>query len=338
MCSDQQVFFDRSENGDIVGVYYSGDPEWLLKQAAPESRLDQIKTLKSVELNNCRVTAEELKYIATLSSVVSLKLGDLENELELEGASLASLRGMLQLESLEVNETGLDAKHFRFISELPSLKTLKIGYETTDEHVEVFQKCPALQELRMVGHVSDQCSSAIVGMHLLNTLDISSDSITDHFLEQIRDHRNIKKLVLRSERMTSNAVASVSRMKQLESVDLGIRIDGIAFRELCELKNLRELSITFAGDPKSSFQKIENLANLESLSLSGITLSAQQWRHLEGLKMLKRLQVWQSELTQDSIQVLQTLPAIRYVHVSRTTTKDDFLRAQALLPNVEISQ
>lgn len=254
-----------------VDVAYAGSA--LEKHLQQKVERDDIHKFFKENVDNL-VDSEEIhpldQKLADLHGTVDL---DLKCN-DLSRVNLVPLT-RLPLESLEVPVTNLTSKGLIQLCEIQTLKVLDIS-KNLDLSVDSFKHLKNLKNLRFLSATScglsdehvlelSQCKS-LVEVHLsLNS------RLTHRSIQALSMMPNLETLHITGCRLKPEDLAALSRSRHLNDLKLdGMKIDDKNITPICELKELRRLSLNYTDVTSVGLKPLlSSLDQLEDLSLYG---------------------------------------------------------------------
>lgn len=335
---------DDAQKLEIIGIKYSGTPEWLVSQGDPRSQWHSLSSLKEVVLTHTTVTREEAKYIASLQTVIDLEITDtvfnrgaLEPLSKMKGLKSLSLEFASHGSSNSAHKAEIDDKFFAFLDGLTELEALTLSTKVEEETFNRISRLRQLSWLSLAGlaDVSADSASAISGLDQLENLLIHSIEDPTPLLNGLVDHRQLNQLWLETTKLDNLNLKSIATIKPLEQIYLRVsKIGSLSpFAELTNLRELRIISVEYAKC--DGFRFLENLPKLEILILAGGALPDFSIDYLRGHKQIREL-VISDQLDLDAISSLESLPNLKNVRTHNKIDSDWYREASKRLPEVEI--
>ena len=184
-------------------------------------------------------------------------------------------------------------------------------------------------------HAGNYSSPSEEALHRLRalgaTVDIGADGTAivlvmnrwtgaDADLAQVRLISNVRRVSLRSKRLTDDALLHLGGVDTLEDIDLiGPTFTSLSLRRLSNFSHLRKLSVGGEGFTEESLLLIGKLHNLRELRISGAlsdktSIAGSSLPALADLKHLKSLTL-PSGVTDETLELLPPLPALTYLRL-----------------------
>ena len=147
--------------------------------------------------------------------------------------------------------------------------------------------------MRLYGGVSDEGIKDLVKFSSLQTLYVTSSSLTDASAKELRKLPDLRHLQLDYNR--------------------GITNDGVA--ELAKIKTLRSLSLSDTGATDAGVRHLRNLPNLYYLNLRFLPITDVSLETVGNLKNLKYLNLHQTKVTDAGLRQLAGLQELTDLHL-----------------------
>lgn len=195
---EKGYFYTRSdEKGDVVHIHFMGPSKWLALQQAEDSKFHRFDQLRSLTLNQHKLSENEMRYVASLNRISELEIGLLPDEIEVPRGVLKPLQNLKTLESLRVSANGLSDDDFGFLGELDQLQDLAIDGDSklSDFLIWKLAKLENLKSLKLKGIFTDAAIASLV------------------------IHRNLTELYIDSPLMSSRSLKAVSLLPSLKTLN-----------------------------------------------------------------------------------------------------------------------
>ncbi|MCA9260565.1 MAG: carboxypeptidase regulatory-like domain-containing protein, partial [Planctomycetales bacterium] len=213
---------------------------------------------------------------------------------EVGDSILAHVRGLTQLQSLEMRNAKVTDWGVRQLVDTASLRELNLARaEVTDDGLE-----------------------AIAAIESLEELDVSGTQVGDAGLRRLSKHSGLKRLFMRDTRVTDAGLADVGRLRQLEELDItGCRIDDQGLAHLSELSNLARLDLYGCRVTDEGLAHLATMTQLRDLDLSGTLVGDQGMDVVAGFSDLEQLRISGSRITDAALGKLRRLQKLRVFYV-----------------------
>lgn len=194
--SEGYVYEVRDATGKIVEIEFLGDADWLAAQADRKSHFHLYPGLRSLSLQQHKITQGELSYVSTLKNVRRLTLGKYPDAVDIECGALTQLKSMEWLEELDVHANTSKSKDWSFLSELESLRALRVGPLFDERGLKNVSGLEWLESLDLCGDLSDESASVISELPRLKYLRIVSPRISEEFLKMLEEAAGLRSLIV----------------------------------------------------------------------------------------------------------------------------------------------
>lgn len=216
------------------------------------------------------------------------------------------------------------------LAALPNLESIKgISYLSAEgmKTLTTFRnlKClgVALKD-RGQGYYGPTGVSHLAGLASLEELYISSgDAFSDADLACLEPLGRLRDLFISGQNVTDRGLASIGKLKQLESLNLGCSVTCSGLNQLKGLSNLRSLQVSARGnaaktDPADELMlDLSGLKKMKDMNLSGLPLQDSDLAFIEHLPLLENLNIYTNSLTGAFLRHLRKLPELNHLYVSR---------------------
>ena len=289
-------------------------------------KISQLSNLKELHLNIYSCSDNFLKKLGALSKLQKLELrftdystsGENKLNENLDGSGLACFRNSSALEELSVVGLPLNDKLLEAVSEISSLKSLRIS--SSDEialaKLTFINKLKNLEQLNLdwprVGMITFLGASDSLS-HLKN-LNLHDQNIDDKQLSILKKFPSLEQLDLSNNKLTGKSLDILKGLKNLANLNLSHNPIGDAELLKHSLTNqrLKMLNLASTDIKGSSLSTLSNLPCLLTLDLSGNNLEDEGLANLE-TKSLEELSVNDTYITERGIANLDRRTALKYV-------------------------
>ena len=264
--------------------------------------LSNLSNLKSLQITDTNISADELQIIGCLTALESLTLN---------GCSLSTTAGLQGLTSLQYLDLGNNA--IRNISALSSMTELKelIMNRNALQDLSPLSSCTVLTKLD-ISHNSVSSISPVAGIPMLSYLDISYNQLAD--ISQLSGVKSLTEL-----RCSNNTIADISSLAACTALTyLDVSNNSITSVEAVSTIN----SITHLNFSHNQVAELPVWSS--SSNLVTIDGSYNQISDLSGLKDLQCVNNILMDYNENikSIDVLSGCPTLIQVNVYGTKVKD----------------
>jgi len=292
----------------LVGTRYDDEALQFAANRFPE--------VFQLRLERCDVTPAGLQALKRWRQLSSVQLVGLK----LDGASLAALDGLVELQTLEIEQcSAIDDLALRQFPSLPQLRVLNL--ETTGA---------GARGLRGLAQLSQ-----------LQNLNLVDEELTDEGLLSFPVLPRLKLLSLRSPRLKGRFLKRLADLPELSVLEtIGSPIDDEGLQSLPEGTGLRGLFLVGSRITGPGLEALSRLSALDDLSLAEAPLSDSGVMHLPDLPQLLAFNLSETAITTQSFSLLQQrCPELKtlLVSVSDRLTQADLDTWEAAHPRwVEI--
>ncbi|MFT3706087.1 MAG: hypothetical protein QM817_00335 [Archangium sp.] len=227
-------------------------------------------------------------------------------------ADLAKLKGISGLREVTLDkESATDANVAELAKQVPGLKTLKLWGNVTDAAMADVAKFTALEELSLQGSkVTDAGMANVAKCPKLARLTLSKTAVTENGLESLKG-AGLTNLVFDGLAGTKKAMAAIASMPKLKVLQLQFATTNDEVGELAKAPALQE--ITLMASP-----------NFDDVGGA----------HLGKIKTLERLFIWNTKVTDKTMEAISGLP-LKTLYVSRTALTDKGMASLAKIKTLE---
>ncbi|MBL7188601.1 MAG: hypothetical protein ISS70_19935 [Phycisphaerae bacterium] len=253
-------------------------------------------------------------------------------------AGIAHLKDLKNLKKLDFAQAWLSPEGMRhgdvlarqLAANFPNLESIKgISFLSAEgmKTLTTFRnlKClhVALKDRRQ-GYYGPTGLSHLAGLGSLEELHISSEeSLSDADLACLEPLVRLRDLLILSRNVTDRGLASIGKLKQLESLHLSSPVTRSGLNQLNGLPNLHYLKVTAWGnaaetDPADELMlDLSGLKRMKDMSLSGLSLQDSDLAFLKHLPLLENLSIQpDSPLTGAFLRHLREPPGLNRLYVS----------------------
>lgn len=228
----QSLHIVRDKDETPVGADYAGGAEWLSSQKDPSSHLHRMKTLEGVRLYLHDITLPEIRYVASLTQVRELILGQAPEKVGMEPGVLAVVAQCRHIEMLSMCKSNLTNADCKTLSRMANLKALTIEGEDlcnakdphglTADAVDSLVKLESLELLEIRGDAgfTDQGVEKLAALPNLKSLELRSRHLTDKALEIVASRMKLTRVQLESPHFTESAIVKLRNSKLIEKVEI----------------------------------------------------------------------------------------------------------------------
>ncbi|MCH7558147.1 MAG: hypothetical protein IIB56_11915 [Planctomycetes bacterium] len=253
--------------------------------AAGVAHLNRLKNLKKLDFAQTWGGREGIRYGDALARQLAANFPNLES---IKGIRFLSAEGMKTLTT------------FR------NLKCLHVGLKD-----------------RRQGYYGPTGLSHLASLGSLEELSISSgDALFDADLACLEPLGRLRDLSFSGRNVTDRSVASIGKLKQLESLHLSCPVTRSGLNQLNGLSRLHYLKVSARGDAAKTdpadelMLDLSGLKKMKDMNLSVLSLQDSDLAFLEHLPLLENLMIQPDSLTGAFLRHLRELPELNRLYVS----------------------
>jgi Leucine-rich repeat (LRR) protein len=242
--------------------------------------------------------------------VLAVTVGRASRVLQLDPHGWQQLLAFRYLERLEVSgcnlQTNLDADFSRF-THLRRLAIVETPFSAAE--IRTLARLPQLEEAIFQKEQGiDGWLPSIGQLRHLRTLEIEGD-VSDRGVGSLAGLETVESLSLVSNRITSNVVPTLRKLKNLKALTLSrTEIDDEGLRQLAAIEGLKELHLTeSAGISDRGISFLVALGSLEGLTLESNRITSESASTLARLKNLRRLMLYKTRIDDEGLRRLAEL-------------------------------
>lgn len=269
------------------------------------SRMARLETL-ILSSNNSAIsvgmTNKGLKVLAQLPNLRRLDLA----YFELDHQGVKNLRALKSLTSLNLSHNSLEDKHLSNVAEITSLRELNLCYSrVTCAGLDHLAGLPQLERLN------------------LNWTRLGDTSPMWQSLRALQDCRALRHLDIGKTHLNARAIADLTRIPQLESLNLECnRIAYASLKHISHLRSLKHLNLdTNEGVNDKTLRTLQDLTGLESLSLNGASVSDDGLAVLRNFWNLRELNLLHLDITDNALSHLRDLRELESLYISNSNSR-----------------
>ena len=196
-----------------------------------------VENLQSLHISSARITDDAFDSISHAQNIRNLSIFKCE---DIHGAGLQKLEG-LNLESLNLFGTEVQAKHLASIAAIKNLRTLHLyGKQIDDDNIDFLLQCRKIEILSFFD-TSIQCIAGHLIQELpLRKLTLSGSPFSDVGVTQLTACKQLEELSLDRTKVTNNGLLDLKGVQNLRRLVLGANSPA-------EAEHLRGLESEFAN-------------------------------------------------------------------------------------------
>jgi Leucine-rich repeat (LRR) protein len=312
-----------------------------VKSLQPIAGLIQLKTL---EMDATSFTDAEFHHLAGLTNLGFLDL-DLR---EASGAGLAHLKGLPKLSIMELHGGLLSEDSAKAISELTSIKTLRLGSlirRKNEKHLAAIGTMPNLESLSLTAsQLGPETFSAVSKLPKLRTLDLRDSQIDNRgfaFLAPCAatlTHLDMQYQTTVSDEGIKHIVAALPNL-EIITASKGSTCSAAALRELAKLPKLKQISWWVSGLKDKDYLLLADLPAIERITLNGTAITDDGLAAFSKCQTLQFLNLNGNAITDKGLPHLQSIPGLKEVNLKGTKVTPSGLAAfKQARPEVKVTQ
>ena len=304
------------------------------------------------------ISDRHIKYMEGLTQLKSLSLwgGTCSR---LTNASLASIGKLKNLEELHFIAAGprftpAGAAHLRSLKNLRKVAfSFMWGTPDGDEVVRHLAALPNLESIEGIRYVSAEGMKTLTTLRNLKCLHVGLkdrrqgyygptgvsylaslrsleelhfeggyDALSDADLVSLEPLSRLRDLLISGQNVTDRGLASIGKLKQLESLHLGCPVTPSGLNQLNGLSNLNYLKVSPRGNSgvrdsgDELMLDLSGLKKMKDMNLSGLPLQDSDLAFLKCLPLLENLMIQPDSLTGAALRHLRALPELNRLFVS----------------------
>lgn len=299
--------------------------------------LEGLTHLKSLTLwgaANPPLTDASLASIAKLDGLEELYFVRLDTRFT--AAGIAHLKNLKNLKTVDFGSQSIDDAGLRHLAGVPGLTAIKGGVQFTADTAGTLASSRDLKSLEV--RLADRDTrGAVASLSALTSLEelsifgpfepgraVSTPEITEN-LAGLEPLGRLKRLSLWNDELTDRDMASIGKLRQMESLHLAARtVTKRGLNQLNGLANLQTLSvksglgIAASGGVDEAPLNLSACANLKTAQLSGLSLQDADAVSLAGLRRLEWLNL-SGAFTEQTLLYLRDLCELRVLDIDGIT-------------------
>ena len=237
-------------------------------------------------------------------------------------AGIAHLKSLKNLKKVDFSGVRLDEAGLRHLAAMPSLTTLNGGLPLT---VATAPTLASLRNLRTLDVLlPDRTAPGVVpslfALTSLEELHFTSFAagvwLSDENLVGLASLSDLKRLSLWSSKLTDRCLTPVSKLQQLESLNLSADVSKQGLNQLNGLTHLQTLDVRPAPAPERHVGidevplRLSALTELRTLTLQGLALRDEDLASLAGMRHVQWL-VLEGTFTEGALQYLRDFSELK---------------------------
>jgi Leucine-rich repeat (LRR) protein len=276
-----------------------------------------LKTLRKLDLSFSLITDAGMERLKPLTGITDLNLFAVE---KITDTGLSYIRGWKKLERLNLHGTDVtDITMQQYVSEMPSLRSLDIGYTLVGNlGIEALASLPSIENLVIGGNKIDGGALHVLELlPKLAELDLSGKQnrngaiwtavVTDFDLKVIGGLKQLRSLNIAGLNISDLGVSQLKTITGLQSLDLSrTQVTNKVFDTLIQLQNLERLSLwRVKRIDDGAAAQIAGLKHVNTLDLSETAITDHALEQMAGMKQLRRLYLSGSKVTSAGLEAFR---------------------------------
>jgi len=265
-----------------------------------------------------RITDERLSLIEGLPDLTTLELG---RELGITDEGLIHLRGLKQLKTLYLYNTGVEGPGLRYLRRLTNLESITLhGTPLTDEGLSHLAALPQLKWLSLgATRISDDGIKHLTNLRSLLEASLSDTDITDAGLEHLKRISGLTSVELYRTRVTADGVAELQAA--LPKCKVSPAADDLRRTPV-------DIELWPEGDRPTATELTKRARDL------GLDFDAVSDANRPGQPIVS-VRLFNSDVSADSLlRVLAETPELETLNLRDLVVGDELLRNMPALPNL----
>lgn len=303
----------------ITFSQYRTDTDELL---AHLTKLNNLGSLRSIDLTDTYVTGEGLKHLAALPQVVQLIL----DETDLHDDDFAVLAAMPQIEELYLTHTPCTDRIFDHVAGMENLTHLGLyGTKVTDSGLAKLAELKSLRDLAVGdAEVTAAGLSALRDLPNLENVELSCEEIDDRTLGELAKIKGLKGLDLCDSLISNKGLHHLRELARLESLSLrNTEIDNAGLAHLRDLTTLKHLDISRTDVTDAGLAHLAKLAHLEELLIEHSQVGGEGLQYLAGMTRLRELSLYEGRATNEGLRHVGKLASLRKLNIKDGLVDND---------------
>lgn len=206
-----------------------------------------LRSLRVLDISDCRLSREDIRGIATLKKLESLQLGGVDEQVEWMAPSFAELPN---LEGLGLVNVTISPQSLRHVFGMRQISNLNLYGATLDLSVMTqLAESENLKSLRLGNtNIDDASLAAVTRLRQIRDLDLSETQITDDGIASLANCESLELLNLSQTKITDETMRYLSRLPELKLLDIShTSVTNLGLEILGESDSLQEYSLLTSG-------------------------------------------------------------------------------------------
>jgi CubicO group peptidase (beta-lactamase class C family)/Leucine-rich repeat (LRR) protein len=316
-----KIEVDRDGSGPVSRVSILGRQFRRVTRAGDEEELD--KVLSRVEERGATVVRQPNLPGPPVVAIYYNRSKATDGDLE-------PLKGLKQLENLQLFDSEITDAGLAHLAELHGLKTLELARtKITDAGLKHLE---GMAKLEMLGLISTPITDAglahLKGLTGLRRLHLSGARVTDGGLAHLKGLVNLQELYVSGPQITDAGLEHLGALRNLEKLEIsGSGVTGTGLVHLKGLVRFRELFLNRDPVTAAGLANLKGLVHLRTLYLDGAQVTDAGMAHLGGLSDLRVLWLGSTVITAAGLDHLKGLAHLQVLGLSDTKISDAVIGA-----------
>ena len=295
-----------------------------------------------VDLRDSEPTAEQLQQLTGLKKLKSLLL----NNAKMSDASLEPVGKLTALANLDLRGCSIGNDGLAHLTALTNLRALRLSGESgacsvDDAGLEHIGKLTGLKSLPLdFLWIGGEGLAKLAGLKQLEELYLAGTLVGDEDLVQLKHFPGLKKLrISKLSQITGAGLSEVAKLQHLENLDLSedssLADDDLAHLE--KLTTLTRLNLWRVPLTDAGAKHLAGLTNLQWLNLDNTQLTDAGIDSLQQMQRLTFLHLGSTAVSDAGMPKLAGLKSLEHLEVTRTAvTEKGVAELQKELPKTKI--
>jgi hypothetical protein len=283
------------------------------------------------------ISDEGMKSLAALTHLKEVYVPVRRREGFMDGSGLAHLKGLKELEYLELDNSDMADDALVHLKELTSLRSLNLSAtHVTGQGFVHLKGLKKLDTLMLSGSpVTDDGLKHLAGMTNLVTLTLYSTQITDDGLQHLKDLKKLHALHLGNTNLTGKGFSSLAGLTEVNTINLAnTQTTDEHLKHFAAMKNLQTLQLDGTPLTGTGLAALKD-APILSVTLYGAKLTDEGLKGVGQLKSVSELTLDQTPITDAGLSNLKGLTELRMLSVNQTKIDGTGFKDLATLNNLE---
>ena len=222
-CVLGQYLHFHGPSGKPVLAVFQGNADWLTEQKDEKSHLHELKELVVLALVQHDISLAEMRYVARLKQLRSLKIGTAPEPVSIAEPAFAVLSECRFLEEVWICKKDLRDNDLEILQHLPNLKHItiegenlggeRIPYQLTEKGASILASIKTLESVSIHGEgaFTDRSVEEFALLPKLAVLDIGATQCTDGALKTIASKMKLRELWISSPHFSEEGILTLKK-------------------------------------------------------------------------------------------------------------------------------